>query len=195
MTLREKEGTRIWKITLKIVLSGELALQQTTDMFEDRIRKRDDIDEAVYWILFCIARVWIKEFLFTVFCGHEVRVALYRGLTVEAAASSETAVQIYWAEQLRIPEKSHPYYCGRNIPESDDVTVVWRLLYRVFILSRNFSFTVPARCMREMKLAPTHRTAQKINGGGAVRPSKPNIPIAIFLSVRYNASAMWCFNH
>ena len=50
--------------------------------------------------------------------------ALYRGLTVEAAASSETAVQIYWAEQLRIPEKSHPYYCGRNIPESDDVTVV-----------------------------------------------------------------------
>jgi len=35
-------------MTLKIALSGELALQQTMDIFEDRVRKRDDIDVAVY---------------------------------------------------------------------------------------------------------------------------------------------------
>jgi len=80
MALGEKEGTGIWKMTLKIALSGELALQQTMDMFEDGVRKRDDIEVAVYWILFCIARVWIREFLFAVFSGQEVRVALYRGL-------------------------------------------------------------------------------------------------------------------
>ena len=35
-------------MTLKIALSGELALQQTMDMFEDGVRKRDDIEVAVY---------------------------------------------------------------------------------------------------------------------------------------------------
>ena len=45
-------------------------------------------------------------------------------LTVDAAASSETAVHIYRAEQLLIPEDGHPYYCGRSSPESGDVTVV-----------------------------------------------------------------------
>lgn len=52
MTLREKEDTGIWNRTLKIALSGQLALQQTMDMFEDRVRKHDDIEGAVYWILY-----------------------------------------------------------------------------------------------------------------------------------------------
>jgi hypothetical protein len=45
-------------------------------------------------------------------------------LTVEAAASSETAVHMYRAEQLRIPEENYPYYWWRSSPESDDLTVV-----------------------------------------------------------------------
>jgi hypothetical protein len=55
-------------------------------------------------------------------------VALYQmkayTLTVKAAASSETALHMYRAEQLRISAGSHPYYCGGSSPESDDVTVL-----------------------------------------------------------------------
>jgi len=60
-------------------------------------------------------------------------------LTLQAAASSETAVHTYRFQDM------YPYYCWRSSPESDDITVVWRILYRVFILSRNLKFTVPAR--------------------------------------------------
>ena len=35
-------------MALKIALSGDLALQQTMHMFEDGVRKRDDIEVAVY---------------------------------------------------------------------------------------------------------------------------------------------------
>ena len=77
-------------------------------------------------------------------------------MTVENEDSSETSLHMYQAKQLRIPEDSHPYHCGKNSPVSDDVTVMYRIWYRVLILPRNLNFTFPAHSMCEMKLTTVH---------------------------------------
>jgi hypothetical protein len=93
-------------------------------------------------------------------------------MTVENEDSSETSLHMYQAKQLRIPEDSHPYHCGKNSPVSDDVTVMYRIWYRVLILPRNLNFTflrtLYARDETNDCPPDTHQTALKINGGGAV---------------------------
>jgi hypothetical protein len=67
---------------------------------------------------------------------------------MEVACSSETSVHAHQNKQLRIPEDSHRY-CGKDSPQSDDVAVVWRFWYGVFIASRNLHFSPRILCVRD----------------------------------------------